>query len=166
MKRRTPKPAGTASQEALAAHRVGTDATPNATSRNKGPEALTVTLVLPVSLDNGNDGRTKHFGAAAKRRREYEATIRLFHPRPVPVQTPARIHVTRVLGPRQRLFDADSLLRGNAKELIDAIVAAGFLPDDGPAHVLEVTASQDKSRRGEGPAVEITIETIQEEPHD
>lgn len=155
-----------ASQDARsgpAARRVDSDATPGPASRNSGAQALSVTLTLPVSLDNGNDGRTKHFGAAAKRRREYEATIRLFHPKPVPIQTPARIHVTRVLGPRQRLFDADSLLRGNAKELIDAIVAVGFLPDDGPAHVLEVTASQDRTRRGEGPATEITIETIQEE---
>lgn len=148
---------------APAAHRVGTDAPQGSASPNKGSEALSVTLLLPVSLDNGNDGRTKHFGAAAKRRYEYEHMLHLFHPQPIPVRTPARIHVTRVLGPRQRLYDADSLLRGNAKELIDAIVAVGFLPDDGPAHVLEVTASQDNTRRGDGPATEITIETIREE---
>lgn len=154
-----------ASQDARsgsAARRADSDATRGTASPQNASEALAVTLTLPVSLDNGNDGRTKHFGAAAKRRYEYEHMLHLFHPKPVPVRTPARIHVTRVLGPRQRLFDADSLLRGNAKELIDAIVAAGFLPDDGPAHVLEVTASQDRTRRGEGPATEITIETIQE----
>lgn len=118
------------------------------------------TLVLPIELTNGNDGRTKHFGAAAKRRREYEATILLLHPRPQPIPTPARITVTRVLGKGQRLMDADSLGRGNAKELIDAIVAAGFLPDDGPRHVHEVTYRQDTTRRADGPSTEITIEAI------
>lgn len=118
------------------------------------------TLVLPIELTNGNDGRTKHFGAAAKRRREYEATIRYLHGRIQPVSTPCRITVTRILGKGQRLMDADSLGRGNAKELIDAIVAVGFLPDDGPRHVTEVAYRQDDTRRSDGPSTEITIEAI------
>lgn len=117
-----------------------------------------MTLVLPIELTNGNDGRTKHWAPAAERRREYEATIALLHPRPRPVPTPCRVTITRVLGPKQRPFDADSLGRGNAKELIDAIVAVGFLPDDGPRHVLEVTYRQDATRRGDGPSTEVTIE--------
>ena len=119
-----------------------------------------MTLTLPIELTNGNDGRTKHFGQAASRRREYENTIRLLHPRPRPVPTPCSVTITRVLGPKQRLFDADSLGRGNAKELIDAIVAVGFLPDDGPRHVLEVTYRQDATRRRDGPSTEVTIEPV------
>lgn len=120
-----------------------------------------MTIVLPIELTNGNDGRTKHFWQAAARRKQYEATIRLLHARPKPIPTPVTITVTRVLGKGQRLFDADSLGRGNAKELIDAIVAAGFLPDDGPRHVTEVTYRQDATRRGDGPSTEVTIEPIE-----
>lgn len=119
-----------------------------------------MTLVLPIELTNGNDGRTKHFGAAAKRRARYERIIRLLHPRPQPVPTPVRLTITRVLGKGERLFDADSLGRGNAKELVDAVVAAGFLPDDGPRHVHEVTYRQDATRRSDGPSTEVTIEAL------
>lgn len=119
-----------------------------------------MTIVLPIELTNGNDGRTKHFWQAAARRKQYEATIRLLHARPKPIPTPVTITVTRVLGKGQRLFDADSLGRGNAKELIDAIVAAGFLPDDGPRHVREVTYRQDTTRRRDGPSTEITIQAV------
>ena len=107
------------------------------------------TLTLPIELTNGNEGRTKHWGTAAKRRHQYEATIRLMH---------CRITITRVLGRGQRLYDADSLGRGNAKELVDAIVAVGLIPDDGPRHVTAVDYRQDATRRGDGPSTEITIE--------
>ena len=124
-----------------------------------------MTLTLPIELTNGNEGRTKHWGDAKNRRRKYEATIRLLWSRdhrgpPTPITTPVKVTITRVLGKRQRLYDADSLGRGNAKEIIDAIVAAGFLPDDGPKHVTACEYRQDATRRGEGPAVEVTIEAI------
>jgi len=122
-----------------------------------------VTLTLPIELTNGNEGRSKHWSGAAKRRRQYEAIIRLMHARnhlrdPEPVRTPVKITITRVLGRGQRLYDADSLGRGNAKEIIDALVAAGFLPDDGPKHVVSCEYRQDASQRQHGPATIVTIE--------
>jgi len=119
-----------------------------------------VTLTLPIELTNGNEGRSKHWGSAAKRRAEYERIIRLLRPHPHPLAPPVRITVTRILGRGQRHYDADSLGRGNAKEIIDAIVAVGFLPDDGPRYVSEVVYRQDASKRAFGPATEITIEVI------
>lgn len=121
-----------------------------------------MTLILPIELTNGNEGRSKHWGSAAKRRTEYEGIIRLLRPNPRPVETPVRLVITRVLGRGQRLMDCDSLARGNAKELIDAIVAAGFLPDDGPRHVVSCEYKQDASRRFEGPSVVVEIETVTE----
>lgn len=119
-----------------------------------------MTLVLPIELTNGNEGRSKHWGSAAKRRKKYEGIIRLLRPNPAPLRTPVKITITRILGRKQRHYDADSLGRGNAKEIIDAIVACGFLPDDGPRHVTEVTYRQDASKRAFGPATEVTIEAI------
>lgn len=43
---------------------------------------------------------------------------------------------------------------------MNAIVAVGFLPDDGPRYVSEVVYRQDASKRAFGPATEITIEAI------
>lgn len=123
-------------------------------------ERQAITLTLPIELTNGNEGRKKHWAPAAERRREYERIISLKYPRPTPAPTPCRITITRVLGPKQSKFDADSLGRGNAKELIDAIVATGFLPDDGPRHVHEVTYRQDATRRSSGPSTEITIQAV------
>lgn len=119
-----------------------------------------MTLTLPIDLTNGNEGRSKHWAPTAKRRREYERIIRLAYPNTKPIPTPVRLTITRVLGKGQRRFDPDSLGRGNAKEIIDAIVAVGILPDDGPKHVTEVTYRQDDTRRKEGPAVEVTIEAL------
>lgn len=121
---------------------------------------MTLVLQLPIELTNGNEGRSKHWGSAAKRRSEYEGIIRLLRPNPRPVETPVRLTITRVLGRKQRLYDADSLARGNAKEIIDAIVAAGFLPDDGPRHVVACEYRQDASRRREGPSTVVEIETV------
>lgn len=117
-----------------------------------------MTLLLPIELTNGNEGRNKHWGSAAKRRREYEGIIRLLRPNPRPLATPVALTLVRVLGRGQRLYDVDSLGRGNAKELVDAIVAAGFLPDDSPRHISSCTYLQDASRRHLGPATEVVIE--------
>ena len=119
-----------------------------------------VELTLPIELTNGNEGRSKHWAPAHKRRREYELAIRAEYPRPKKVKTPCRMTVTRVLGKRQRKFDADSLGRGNAKEIIDALVAVGFLPDDGPRHVVEVTYRQDDSVRPEKGRTVVVMEAV------
>lgn len=116
-------------------------------------------VVLPIELTNGNEGRSKHWGSAAKRRKSIAevivATVKVR-----PVETPTRLTITRILGKGERLYDADSLGRGNAKELIDALVAVGFLPDDGPRHVVECRFVQDASRRASGPAVEVRFEAV------
>jgi len=63
--------------------------------------------------------------------------------------------ITRVLGKNQRLWDSDSVLRGSAKQMIDAIVGTGLLKDDSPKHVALVIGQQDDSRREEGPMIEV-----------
>jgi len=121
---------------------------------------MTYTLVLPIELTNGNEGRKKHWGSAARRRKQYEATIGLLYGRPKLIASPVKLTITRVLGKGQRLFDRDSLGRGNAKEIIDAIVAVGILPDDGPRHLLGVEYRQDATRRSDGPSTEVLIEVM------
>jgi hypothetical protein len=122
------------------------------------------TLLLPIALTNGNAGRTQHFGASAARRRKYERIIRTMFPNQKPFDTPVLVKVTRVLGRGQRYFDSSSVLRGNYKEIEDALVAAGFFHDDSRTWIRNTIPDQDNSRREIGPAVEITITPLQEEP--
>ena len=118
---------------------------------------LPLTIWLPMALTNGNDGRGNKWFSSAKVRKEIEVLLRGMGYQREPFESPVDIHITRVLGPRQKLWDADSLLRGNSKELIDAIVAVGFLVDDGPKYVKTVTADQDENDRENGPAIELTF---------
>lgn len=118
---------------------------------------ILISEALPIELSNGNDGRGGRWFSSAKLRKEIEATlIDLGHQRR-PFDFPVEIHITRILGPRQQLWDADSKLRGNAKELIDALVAVGWFLDDGPKYVTDVTASQDKTQRENGPSIIVTV---------
>ena len=64
------------------------------------------------------------------------------------INTPVIIHVH---SRRKQLTDVDGVC---AKYVIDALVAAGILPDDSPAHVKEIRYSQEKA------SVEQTIVTL------
>lgn len=104
-------------------------------------------LQIPIELTNNNAGRTTHFGRSAAQRRKYERIIRAEFGQQKPYEIQVDLVVIRVLGKRQRLWDASSILRGNWKEIEDAIVACGFLSDDGPDYVRSIVGYQDRYLR-------------------
>ncbi len=117
---------------------------------------------LDVPLLNNNDGRGHAFHRTAKQRRNLEASIRvLANPRqcdlPTPLQDPVVLVVTRVIAKGRQAWDFDSIGRGSAKELIDSLVAVGWLVDDGPKYVSHVAWNQDSLTR---PADEQTVVQI------
>lgn len=99
---------------------------------------------LPVELNNGNDGRGGKWFSSAKVRTKIEALLRAEgHAMQQPISTgKVSILITRILGPRQQKWDADSYQRGNLKELIDALVVCGWFVDDGPKFIEEVRFRQ------------------------
>lgn len=109
-------------------------------------------LKIDLPLTNGNTGRGNQWYASAKERKKFEALLReITTPDPdtffdylddLPFEFPVGLRITRVLGRKQRLWDADSIGRGNSKELVDAIVAVGFLHDDSAAYVKHVEYQQ------------------------
>ena len=133
---------------------------------------LLFTITIDKELKNGNTGRTKHFSQAIKEKKQWvqalsvadvETETGIVLPLPAfiedvlngrPIAQKVGIAVRRVLGKRQRFWDADSALRG-AKELIDSVVDSGLLVDDNMKHVAWCLGIQDDSRKDEGPFVEL-----------
>ncbi len=114
-----------------------------------------IEFTLPVPLSNNNDGQTRHFSASVKWKTLYrKALLGRRGSRP---DYPQSIVITRILGKRERLWDADSVLRGSAKQLLDSLVEAGFFIDDGPKYLIEAVGRQDAGNRSEGPAVKVEI---------
>ena len=105
------------------------------------------TIELPIELTNNNTGRTQHFGRSASQRKKYERIIRSTFGQQVPFLSKVEIVVQRVLAARQRLWDESSILRGNWKEIEDALVACGFLHDDKPEYVGMCVGVQDAETR-------------------
>lgn len=116
------------------------------------------TTILPVELKNRNAGRGHHWSNSHKERQNFETVLRVKGFARTPYLYPVRLTITRILGEGQAKWDADSVGRGNAKELIDALVALGWFTDDGPRYITIVDYRQDECRRTQGPAVEVTIE--------
>lgn len=116
-----------------------------------------LTVEFPIELTNGNDGRGGRWFSSAKVRKKLETTIReLGHVRE-PYDGQVAIQITRVIGKGQRLWDADSIGRGNAKELVDALVACGWFHDDCPKWIAVCDYRQDASRRADGPCVVVDV---------
>ena len=112
---------------------------------------------LPIELTNGNNGRGNKWYRSSNVRKAIETKLRAMDLVREPFEFPVTISLTRILGPRQGFWDADSILRGNSKELIDALVAVGWFHDDGPKFVTGVSGWQDASQRDNGPAVVVEV---------
>lgn len=118
---------------------------------------LIESVILPIKLTNGNEGRQKSWYKPARVRQQFESLLLAMHRRRVPHPCKVSVVVTRILGPGEQAWDSSSILRGNYKELEDALVATGWFVDDSPRWIVETLGRQDSSRRDIGPAVELSI---------
>jgi len=115
-------------------------------------------LVLPVRLSNDNDGQRRHWSKSARRRKELGLQVRAWFPHVQPFPFPVRVTVTRVLGKGERLWDHDSVGRGNAKQLIDSFKACGLIVNDDPRWIAAVAYAQDATDRREYSRTRIKFE--------
>ena len=128
-----------------------------------------VKVVVKDNISNRNDGQGKHWSASSKARSRifneckdaeyfrYSDRRRVYLPASIKeCKIPSRVKVnivaTRVLGPKQRLWDADSILRGEFKQLLDSLVQLGIIEDDGPKFVKHCLGLQDSASRCDGPS--------------
>ena len=112
---------------------------------------------IKLNLTNGNDGQGRAWYKTASTRKAIEQQLKVQDLKRDPFDFPVKITLTRILGPNQRLWDADSVLRGNAKQLIDSLVAVGWFHDDSMKYITQVVGAQDATQRENGPAVLIEV---------
>ena len=110
-----------------------------------------IDVILPIELTNGNDGRGSKWFSSAKVRKQVEAHLRTLEFTRAPFEAPVEVHVIRILGKNQRLWDSSSIGRGNWKEIEDALVVLGWFQDDSPKWITETRFFQDATRRGPRP---------------
>ena len=121
---------------------------------------------IPISFNNGNRGQSKHWGSHQDARKKAASALRsatfmaktedgAWHevmPSECHIDQRVDVWATRVLGPGDRSWDPDSILRGvGAKALIDAIVDAQVLSGDSSKHVRYCLGDQCSNMRNIGP---------------
>ena len=124
---------------------------------NYPPGVLLHSAILPIGIINDNDGRTKHYGVSKDRRLRYERKLRSLGFAREPFGQQTDVVVTHILGPGQKKLDQSSILRGNYKEIEDALVWLGWWHDDAPPYIRFVLPDQDTTQRDIGPAIRIDV---------
>ncbi len=112
---------------------------------------------MAIELTNGNDGRGSKWFSSAKVRDQIEGVLRITGHIRQPFAVPVVVRVTRVLGVRQQLWDYSSGLRGNWKEIEDALVVLGWFEDDGPKFITEVQFRQLVPKKRGSPSVIVEV---------
>lgn len=116
-------------------------------------------ITLPIELSNRNDGRGHHWGRTAGDKKRISYALLGF--KREPFSFPVCLYVERIIGPKQRLWDSDSILRGNWKEIQDVLVGCGWFHDDSADWILSCDGRQNNTERQNGPATRVHIFTGQ-----
>ncbi len=133
-----------------------------------------LTIGINAELKNNNNGQTKHWSTAHRDKKTMFKALQngfILYPGDGNIGLPkfqremmlepftqiVDVTVKRILGKGQRLFDPDSITRGNCKQLIDAICDAGILKDDSSRHIGRVLGLQCDQQRERGPYIEISF---------
>ena len=111
--------------------------------------------ILPVELTNRNDGQGHHWSRTQRDKIALRIALAPFKREPFPFRVD--VTLTRILGKGQRLFDPDSIGRGNAKQIIDTLTDLGWWLDDNARHIRHFDYRQDDTQRVNGPAVLIEV---------
>ena len=129
---------------------------------------------LPIELTNSNSGRSGTYHRSHQFRRQVEIQLRAWgltatdrvlftlaaselSSKGLPFHFPVEVTVCRVLGPYQKLWDVSSGLRGNWKEIEDALVAVGWFHDDKPKWISDTRFKQIADDRKNGPSIIVEL---------
>jgi hypothetical protein len=110
-----------------------------------------LSVLLPVEMINRNDGQGHSQWRTVKDKKQIG--LALSNLKRKPFEHRVDITLTRILGKGQRLFDPDSIGRGNAKQIIDTLTDLGWWYDDSSKYIRHCDYRQDDSQRENGPSV-------------
>ena len=114
-------------------------------------------FTIPIELQNRNKGQGRHWGGTNTDKRNAVKTLATL-PNPFDgIDLPVSLVVTRILGRGQRLWDVDSVLRGNWKQIQDAMVTVGWIAGDDTRYIKHVYGTQSSGYRDSGPCVHVCI---------
>lgn len=105
-------------------------------------------ITLPYKLSNNNGGQGRAWYMTHKDRLEIERVIEESGKRrEIPFLCKVALKVVRIYPKKSRCrkWDYDSVLRGNSKQIIDALTAAGWFLDDGANHICQVVGDQEQA---------------------
>lgn len=134
-------------------------------------------IEIPMKLKNNNQGQGRHWYGSHKERAiasQAVAKARVWQPSTsesrICVSLPEWLSgldrkadqkiglvVWRMLGKGERLWDSDSVLRGNYKQIQDALIQHGLAPDDSPKYIEWVLGRQEDRLRDLGSKVLIEV---------
>lgn len=116
-----------------------------------------VEVTLPIDLVSANRLLRMHWREQRKLRQDYRNLVYASGAsRRVAPEGRQRVSVTRILGPKQQLMDADNVTTA-CKSLVDALRDQRLIRDDTPA-AIELHVDQDDGQRANGPAVRVRVE--------
>lgn len=120
--------------------------------------AEVLTMVLPIKLLSKNSRDRLHYRARHALRIDYQNIVSIKYPRKRPTPDYRQlVTVTRIMGPKERLFDDMNIPGGSAVELVDSLVHLGWLFDDSPRY-LTPEFRQERHKTIRGPATMVEIE--------
>ena len=128
-------------------------------------------IIIDGDMKNGNNGQTKHWSTSAKERKSWVKSVSNSWVRSIngteyafedyfQCSAPDGLQgllLTRHIGKGQRFWDPDSVLRGNAKQLIDTLVEFGVMRDDSVKYLKFVIGVQCDSNREAGPYTSVEV---------
>lgn len=123
------------------------------------PRTLTFTIHgrLPGLNDVIRVGRGNKYGAA-KQKREQQEFIGLFVPRPITtLRSP--VTVTVVFHEKDERRDADNIVAGGVKFILDTLVALGSIAGDGRRHIVGAPACNVRTDRAH-PRIDVTLTEV------
>jgi hypothetical protein len=128
-------------------------------------------IVIDKEIKNANNGQTKHWGTSHRERQQWMNALRqsyIVESNGAEMPTTDYLEcaspcykqgllITRHLGKNQRFFDPDSVLRGNAKQLVDGLIEMGVAKDDSVKYLLFVIGLQSDADREIGPYTTVEV---------
>lgn len=124
-------------------------------------EKLGRVIDIDLVLTNGNNGQGHDWTVSNTQIKRFTKLLKGLNYKFRPLPFPVKLKITRLIGKGKQYWDYSSILSGNAKQLLDAMVACDWFVDD-HRHWIKAVVGDQVERRDKPPGVRIEIFLIDE----